>query len=51
MSESVWDIRVMILTGKPELLGEKSASVPLCPPQIPHIPAWNSVWISVMRSR
>jgi hypothetical protein len=26
----------MILTGKPEELGETPVPVPLCPPQIPH---------------
>jgi hypothetical protein len=31
----------MIPKGKTEVLGEKLAAVPLCPPQIPHAQTWD----------
>jgi len=40
----------MTLKMKPEICWDKHVPVPLCPPQIPHGPAWHWIWASTMRS-
>ena len=39
----------MILTGETEVLGEKPAPVPLCPPQISYGLSWDQTRTSVAR--
>jgi hypothetical protein len=50
MSEWVWNmVALCILTSTIEVLRNKSVPVPLCPPHIPHRPAWNWTVASMVR--
>jgi len=39
------------LQEKTEILHEKLAPLPLCPPQIPHGLAWDQTWASAVRGQ
>lgn len=49
MNECVWGTGGMILTGNPEVFGEKSVPMPFCPPHMPYGLAWDRTLASIVR--
>jgi hypothetical protein len=41
----------MMLTGETKELRKESATLPLCPPQIPHGLSWMQTWVSEVRGQ